>query len=116
MIPPITDYLNKGTNHSEESNILLSLRPIVKYPRIKFWFRLSAQVSKKFCGFCSFYSAFWKKILKRKSSGKGGVHSFVNELVRLKIIHETYQWNYCFDWLMGCSIFTCALLIFFLNF
>ena len=31
MIPPITDYFNKGTNHSLESNIRLSLRPIVKY-------------------------------------------------------------------------------------
>ena len=44
MIPPITDDLNKETNHSLESNILLSVRPIVKYPRIKFWFRLSAQI------------------------------------------------------------------------
>ena len=43
MIPPITDDLNTGTNHSLESNFLLSLRPIVKYPGLKFWFGLSAQ-------------------------------------------------------------------------
>ena len=45
MLSATTDNLNKGgTNHSLESNILLSLRHIiVKYPWIiKFWFRLSA--------------------------------------------------------------------------
>ena len=42
IIPSITDDLNKGTNHSLDSNILLSLRPILKYPGLKFWFRFSA--------------------------------------------------------------------------
>ena len=43
---------------------------------------------------------------------KGDVYSFVNELIRLKIIPDKRHTNY-FDWLKGCCVFACALLIFF---